>query len=64
MKNSEKEALERAHKLAGESEPAEDIKTIQKRTLDEANALKKMLKPARFVDGKRSTASTVKKKAL
>lgn len=65
MKNEDKSALERARKLADEQEPlSEDIKTIQKRTLDEANTLKKMLKPGKFVDGKRKTAPTTKKKAL
>ena len=53
MKNEEKQALDRARKLEEESEPiTKDIRTLQKQTLDEANELKKLLKPSRFVDGK------------
>ncbi|MBS3125067.1 hypothetical protein J4211_02335 [Candidatus Woesearchaeota archaeon] len=50
MKTAEKEALERARKLELEPEPVTDIRELQKQNLDEAESLRKLLKPARFVE--------------
>lgn len=56
--------LEKAHELEHEDEPVKNVRAMQKKTIEEAKKLGKLLKPLKHIDGKKAETSSRKKKTL